>query len=77
MKQGDLSPIVGGLRHAYQDLHQRWEEAGHVWSDDVARRFFETHIEPLEGPTQTALKAMDRLALVLMKAYEACSPEHE
>ena len=77
MKQGDLSPIVGGLRHAYQDLHQRREEAGQIWSDDVSRRFFETHIDPLEGPTQTALKAMDRLALVLMKAYEACSPESE
>lgn len=77
MKQGDLSPIVGGLRHAYQDLHQRWEEAGQIWSDDVSRRFFETHIEPLEGPTQTALKAMDRLALVLIKAYEPCSQENE
>lgn len=77
MKQGDLSPIVGGLRHAYQDLHQRWEEAGQIWSDDVSRRFAETHIEPLEAPTQTALKAMDRLALVLMKAYEACSAESE
>lgn len=77
MKQGDLSPIVGGLKHAYRDLNNRWDETRQIWSDEVAQRFAETHLEPLEAPVEIALKAMDRLAIVMMRAYEACSPERE
>ncbi|MGC3971034.1 MAG: hypothetical protein QM775_27970 [Pirellulales bacterium] len=77
MKQGDLSPIVGGLKHSFQDLQTRWDETQQIWNDQVSQRFAESHIVPLEAPLDTALKAMDRLAIVMMRAYEACSPDRE
>lgn len=77
MKQGDLSSIVGSLRFAEKDLHARWEETRRVWRDEVSARFGETHLAPLEEPMTGALRAMERLGLVLMQAYDACSPDRE
>ena len=77
MKQGDLSPIVGGLKRSFQDLQARWEETREVWNDEVSQSFGDDHIVPLEAPVDIALKAMDRLALVMIRAYEACSPDRE
>lgn len=77
MKQGDLSPVVGTLRFALKDLHQKWDDTKEVWRDDVARRFDENHVRPLDEPTDNALKAIERLSLILVKAYDACSPERQ
>lgn len=77
MKQGDLSPVVGSLKFAIRDLRSRWDDTREVWSDEVARRFQEQHIEPLDPVVQNALKAIDRLGQVLVQAYEACSPERD
>lgn len=77
MKQGDLSPVVGSLRFALKDLHQKWDDAKEVWRDDVARRFEENHVRPLDEPTNIALKAIERLSLILVKAHDACSPERQ
>lgn len=77
MKQGDLSPVVGTLRFALKDLHQKWDYTKEVWRDDVGRRFEENHVRTLDEPTETALKAIERLSLILVKAHEACSPDRE
>jgi hypothetical protein len=77
VKQGDLSPFVGTLRHAVRELHDRWSDTREVWNDSVSDRFGEQHVAPLDGPVTTAVKAIDRLGQVMVKAYEACSPERE
>ncbi len=77
MKRGDLSPVVGSLKFALRDLQARWETTHEMWNDSVAQRFKEQHVEPLEPTVQTAVKAIERLARVLMQAYDACSAERE
>jgi hypothetical protein len=75
MKQGDLSPIVGSLKHALRDLQSKWADTKETWTDVVAQRFEEQSIAPLELPVTNALKAMDRLGQTMVRAYEACSPD--
>jgi hypothetical protein len=75
MKQGDLSPLVGSLKHALRDLQAKWEDTKESWTDVVAQRFEEQHVAPLEIPVTNALKAVDRLGQAMVRAYEACSPE--
>lgn len=75
MKQGDLSPLVGSLKHALRDLQMKWADTKESWTDVVAVRFEEQSIAPLETPVTNALKAMDRLGQVMVRAYEACSPD--
>lgn len=77
MKRGDLSPVVGAMKFALRDLQTRWETTNEVWSDAVARRFKEQHMEPLDPSLQSAVKAIERLARVLMQAYDACAPERD
>lgn len=77
MKQGDLTPQVGSLRHALRDLQTRWAETKEVWSDQVADRFEELHVAPVEPVVMSALKAVDRLGQTMVRAYEACSPDRE
>ena len=75
MKQGDLSPLVGSLKHALRDLQAKWADTKESWSDVVAQRFEEQHIDPLEMPVTAAVKAIDRLGQAMVKAYDACSPD--
>jgi hypothetical protein len=77
VKQGDLTPVVGSLRFAIKDLRAKWDDMKEVWRDDVARRFEENHVRPLDEPTEIAVKAIERLGITLMKAYDACSPDRE
>lgn len=77
MKQGDLTPFVGSLRHALRDLNTQWREVQEVWNDGVSQRFGEQHMETLDEPVTVAVKAIDRLGQVMVKAYEACSPERD
>lgn len=77
MKQGDLTPIVGSLRHSLRDLQAKWNDTKEVWSDQVALRFEEKSVTPLQTPVSAAVKAMDRLGQAMVKAYEACSPDRD
>jgi hypothetical protein len=77
MKQGDLSPFVGTLRHALRDLNERWHDTQEVWSDSVAARFGDQHVRSLDAPVSSAIKAIDRLGQVMVRAYEACSPDRD
>jgi len=77
MKQGDLSPVVGALRHALRDLQDKWADTKEVWNDQMAVRFEEKSILPLQNPVGTAVKAIDRLGQIMVRAYEACSPDRE
>jgi len=75
VKQGDLSPMVGAMKHALRDLQAKWDDVKESWTDVVAQRFEEQSITPLELPVTTTIKAIDRLGQVMVRAYEACSPD--
>lgn len=60
------------LTAALKDLRIRWEQATLVWNDPVRREFEEQFWDPLVERTVAALRAMDRLAPVLMKLRQDC-----
>lgn len=60
------------LTTALKDLRVRWDQATLVWNDAVRREFEEQFWEPLVERTVATLRAMDRLAPVLMKLRQDC-----
>jgi len=61
------------LNAALKTLRLRWEETRQGWSDAVSRDFETNHWETLETRVVAALRAMDRLAPILMQAKRECS----
>jgi len=61
------------LNAALKTLRLLWEETRAGWSDAVSRDFESNHWETLETRVVAALRAMDRLAPVLMQAKRDCS----
>ena len=61
------------LNAALKTLRLLWEETRAGWSDAVSRDFEANHWEVLETRVVAALRAMDRLAPVLMQAKRECS----
>lgn len=61
------------LNAALKTLRLLWEETRAGWSDAVSRDFEANYWEPLELRVVAALRAMDRLAPVLMHAKRECS----
>ena len=61
------------LNAALKTLRLLWEETRAGWSDAVSRDFETNHWETLETRVVAALRAMDRLAPVLMQAKRECS----
>jgi hypothetical protein len=60
------------LNSALKDLRVRWEDTKVVWNDAVRRDFEENHWQPLEGCVVSTLRAIDRLAPVLIKLRQEC-----
>ncbi len=61
------------LNTALKDLRLLWEETRAGWDDPVSQEFEEKYWAALEGNVVAALRAMDRLGPVLMKAQRECS----
>ncbi|HMF15233.1 MAG TPA: hypothetical protein VKE94_23120 [Gemmataceae bacterium] len=61
------------LNAALKTLRLLWEETRAGWSDAVSRDFESNHWETLETRVVAALRAMDRLAPILMQAKRDCS----
>jgi hypothetical protein len=61
------------LSAALKTLRLLWEETRAGWSDAVSRDFEANQWETLETRVVAALRAMDRLAPVLMQAKRECS----
>jgi hypothetical protein len=64
---------TGKLNQALKNLNQCWEDTKTRWKDPVSLAFEENHMIPLERQLITTLRAMDRLALAMNKAYRECS----
>ena len=61
------------LNAALKTLRLLWEETKLGWNDSVSRDFEANCWQPLEMQIIATLRAMDRLAPVLMRAQRDCS----
>lgn len=73
MRQGDLSITSSALHYALKALRQRWDDTQQGWNDSVRRAFEEKHLAPLDPQVLAALKAINRLSMVMSRAYDECS----
>jgi hypothetical protein len=61
------------LNAALKTLRLLWQDTRAGWSDAVSRDFETNHWETLETRVVAALRAMDQLAPVIMRAKRDCS----
>jgi hypothetical protein len=61
------------LSNCLKTLTLVWEETRSGWRDSVSQEFAEQHWAPLEAHTQAAIKALERLAPVLVRLQKDCS----
>jgi hypothetical protein len=61
------------LNAALKTLRLLWEDTKAGWQDAVRRDFEANHWEPLEQHVIGLLRAMDRLAPVLLRAQRDCA----
>ena len=61
------------LNSNLKNMRVLWEETKIGWTDAVSRDFEENHWGPLEIQLVATLRAIDRLAPILMTAQRECS----
>lgn len=61
------------LKQSYQALGELWEQTADDWDDSVRKQFGKDHIEPLAPEVTAALRAIDRLDVVLHRMKSDCS----
>ena len=60
------------LHDALKDLLGRWDGVRQKWSDDVAVKFEEKHLDPLAANVRSATEAMGDMAALLTLARRDC-----
>jgi hypothetical protein len=60
------------LHEAYKTLQVRWEETREGWGDVACREFEEAFWEPIGPDVESALRAIDRLAVILLQMKNEC-----
>ena len=65
----------GKLYDAQKVVRLRWDQVSESWTDQVKAEFEATTWEPLDQMTSDALRAIDRLAVVLTECRRACRGE--
>ena len=68
----NLNAGYATLNHGLKDLRILWEQAKSEWKDRVQESFEENQWLPLEERILATLRAMDRLAPVLIKLQQDC-----
>jgi hypothetical protein len=68
-----LTTCAMELNAALKNLRLLWEETKSGWHDAVRRDFEAQHWENVETRVVAALRAMDRLAPIMMQARRECS----
>jgi hypothetical protein len=69
----DISADRAKLHNRLKDLAARFEDVKSVWDDSVRREFEEGHWHALEAHVQSAMRAMDQIATVMVQARHDCS----
>lgn len=65
----------GKLYDAQKVVRLRWDQVSETWTDHVKIEFEEKTWLPLDQLTSEALRAIDRLAVILTECRRACSGE--
>jgi hypothetical protein len=68
-----LTTCAMELNAALKTLRLLWEDTRAGWQDSVSRDFESYHWETLETRVVAALRAMDRLAPIVIHAKRECS----
>jgi hypothetical protein len=69
----NLTTSTMEMSAALKNLRLLWEETKAGWNDAVRRDFEARHWETLEAEVIATLRAMDRLAPILLRAERDCS----
>ncbi len=69
----DVTTDRAKLNDLLKDLRVHWQLVQTQWDDPVRRDFEETHLAALEVRAQSAMRAMDQLAMALRQARHECS----
>ena len=62
----------GQLSRAMKDLLNRWIETKSSWDDSNSARFEEKYLRLLEQHMQSAVSAMDSMAVLISQAHHDC-----
>lgn len=62
------------VKQAAKDLAVHWETASQSWDDTMSRRFFDSHLAPLDPMIRSTVAAMEKMSDLLMKARNDCQP---
>ncbi|HEV3143449.1 MAG TPA: hypothetical protein VGZ47_06135 [Gemmataceae bacterium] len=62
----------GKLYGVLKDLRFKWDELENLWNDPVRKDFEEEVWEELVAQSQNAIRAMDRLAQIMMQMQNEC-----
>jgi hypothetical protein len=62
----------GQLSRAMKDLLSRWIEAKSSWDDANSQHFEEKYLRLLEQHMQSAVSAMDSMAVLISQAHHDC-----
>lgn len=65
----------GKLYDAQKVARLRWDQVSETWTDHVKVEFEEKTWLPLDQLTSEALRAIDRLGVILNECRRACSGE--
>ena len=60
------------LVEALKVLNVRWEAARDGWDDLAGREFEEAHVEPITPQVHAAVRAIDRLAVIISQMRHEC-----
>ena len=61
------------LTDGLKTLSEVWEATRAVWTDGVAQEFESRYWRPLEGQTQDAVSAIERVAVLLAQVKRECT----
>ena len=62
----------GKLYGVLKELRFKWEVLEDLWNDPVRKDFEKDVWEPLVAQSQSAIRAMDRLAQIMMQMQNEC-----
>lgn len=72
MANWDLYTSAARIRKATEDLQVAWQEVSEQWSDEVSRKFCETHLEPIGPATKISLDAVSRMQQLMNQIEQDC-----
>jgi hypothetical protein len=67
-----LSAARGKLLEAHQVVQSRWTDVRNGWNDQVGRQFEADHWVEIAPAVEAALRAIDRLSVVVTQMRHEC-----